>query len=143
MADDKDAELTKEQKKATDLLYEAMLFWQSEGIRLIKRIEFILDSNGDGRLALQLAKTWKDVDDRWIECARLLAPYQSSKLANTAAVKKEIKRFVIEAPRVIADKHEWLDAVASDQAKLPKPNIVMNGNSLEHIDENIEDVNEY
>ena len=139
--DDKD--MTAEQRKAVDLLYEAMIFWHGEGLKIIKRLGYVLNNEGLGREAANLAKIWKGVDDRWIEIAGMIAPYQSSKLSNIVIDKKVLHRFVIEAPRVIQDKREWLSKVKEDQAALPKPSIItqMNGyddtmDEAEYIDVN-------
>ena len=143
--DSKEPELTPQQRKAIDLLYEAMFFWHGEGIRLIRDLRFALNSQSLGHEAANIAKIWKGVDDRWIDIAAKLAPYQSSKLSSMIIKKDETKRFVIEAPRVIADKQQWLELVAKEQKLLPKTDIVgkMNGHD-DTIDEaEYVDVNEY
>lgn len=143
--EDKEPELTQQQNKAVDLLYEAMLFWHSEGIKIIKTLQLKLNMEGAGREAANIAKLWKDVDDRWIDIASKLAPYQSSKLSSIAVKREEIRRYVIEAPRIIPDKREWLNVVSEDQKHLPKPSIIENiANGDGTIDEaEYIDVNEY
>ena len=131
--------------KAVDMLYEAMVFWHKEGVKLIKQLHTKLNEEGAGREAANIARLWKGVDDRWIDIAAKLAPYQSSKLSNIQITKTETKRFVIEAPRVITDKKEWLNLVDEEQKLLPKPVVVsqpMNGHG-DDIDElEYEEINE-
>lgn len=136
MTDEKDKEtttndeLTEKQRKAMDLLYDAMIFWHGEGLKLIKRLENNLNASGEGRMAANIAKIWKDVDDRWIDIASKIMPYQSAKLSNIQIKSTNIHKFVIEAPRVIKDKREWLDLVEQEQKALPKPipiGQIMNG----------------
>jgi hypothetical protein len=128
--------LTEKQLKAIDLLYEAMLFWREEGSKLIKQLIYKLNVEGEGRVAAQIARTWKDVDDRWIDIASKLAPYQSAKHANVVINKTETKRFVIEAPRVMEDKRAWAELVAREQALLPKHDVL---HTINNADDTIDD----
>jgi hypothetical protein len=124
--EDDNEELLERQRKAVDMLYDAMLFWHDEGSKLIKQLKDKLNVEGEGRIAANIAKIWKDVDDRWIDIAAKLAPYQSAKLSNIQVTKNEIKRFVIEVPSIIEDKREWLSKVEKEQKLLPKPTIINN-----------------
>lgn len=111
--------------QATDLLEEAMHFWHDEGRKLIQRLTKAVEEK-DVRLAVSLAKVWKGVDDRWIEIATKLAPYQAPKMSAIEINKNETKRFVICAPQVIPDKKTWLEKVEMDQRLLPKPHVISN-----------------
>lgn len=123
----KEIELDDEKRtKAVDMLYEAMIFWHDEGIKIIKALQHKLNMEGEGREAAKLAGLWKGVDDRWIDIAAKLAPYQSSKLSSTVVKKIEEKRFVIALPQKIADGKEWREMVEKEQALLPKPQIIEN-----------------
>jgi hypothetical protein len=110
--------------KAVDMLYEAMLFWHSEGQRLVKRLYHKLNMEHEGKEAAAIARLFKDADDRWIDIAAKLAPYQSSKLSSTVVKKIEEKRFVVVLPPKIKDGKEWVNMVEREQAMLPKPNVV-------------------
>lgn len=110
--------------KAVDMLYEAMLFWHDEGQRLIKRLYHKLNMEHEGKEAAAIARLFKDADDRWIDIAAKLAPYQSSKLSSTVVKKIEEKRYVIEVGTRPKDNKEWLEQVEREQAMLPKPNVV-------------------
>src|SRR5688572_200577 len=111
---------------ATKMLEEAMVFWHNEGQKIIKLLIDKLNNEGEGRRAAEIAKIWRGVDDRWIDIAAKLAPYQSAKLSSVQINKKIEKRFVISAPQVIPEKKDWLEKVERDQAALPKPNVISN-----------------
>lgn len=121
--------------KAIQLLEEAMLFWHGEGSKLIRRLDQTLNKEGQGRLAAEIAKVWRDVDDRWIDIAAKLAPYQSAKLSSIEVNKNETRRFVIVAPQVVPDKKQWLEKVVEDQKLLPKPTVIQNVLSEDDVDD--------
>lgn len=117
-------EITDKGVKAVDMLYEAMLFWREEGIKIIKELKYKLNSDGEGKLAAKLAMIWKDVDDRWIDIAAKLAPYQSAKLSSIEHKGGTIVRYIVEAPRRSKDNKEWLEQVEVDRLSLPKPIVI-------------------
>lgn len=125
--------------QATKELEKAAAFWQAEGVKLIKQLIDKLNQEGAGREAAVIAKIWKDVDDRWIEIAAKIAPYQSAKKANVQVDVKHEKRFVIVAPTRTIDKKEWLQQVESDQKLLPKPHII---DTITAREEQINDIDE-
>lgn len=128
--------LNEEQRKeVVELLYEAMMFWRNEGSKHIKNLIFQLNKEGAGRVAADIAKLFKDADDRWIDIAVKIAPYYRSKLANVTINKKIEHRFVIEAPAIVPDKRAWLESVAEQQALLPKTTVIDNINGTSEIDE--------
>lgn len=123
--------LTEKQSKAIDLLYEAMIFWHAEGQTLIKQLIYKLNIEGEGRVAAQIAKQYGDIEARWSKFAETILPYQESKKASITVNKTETKRFVIEAPRVVANKHEWAELVAKEQALLPKHDVIHGVNNAD------------
>ena len=129
--------------KAVDMLYEAMIFWHDRGQKIIKAAVHKLKMENEGKEAAALLKLFKDADDRWIDIATRLAPYQSSKLSSTVIKKVEEKRFVIAIPAPIEDEKKWLETVQKEAAMLPKPNVIQNLFSDQTIDEiEFDDVNE-
>lgn len=121
--------------KAVDMLYEAMIFWHDRGQKLVKAVHHKLQIEGEGKEAAALMRLFKDADDRWIDIAAKLAPYQSSKHASMTIKKVEEKRFVIAVPPPIHDEKEWLKVVEKEQALLPKPNVIQNLFTDQTIDE--------
>ena len=121
--------------QAIKYLEEAMIFWHDEGIRIIKALIKNLNDEGMGRQAAEIAKIWRGVDDRWIEIAAKLAPYQSAKLSSIEVNKKIEKRFVIAAPSVVPDNKTWLEKVEQEQKLLPKPQVIKNIIQDDTIDE--------
>lgn len=117
--------------KAVDMLYEAMIFWHGEGIKIINEIKRRLEENGNGKDAIALAKIWKGYDDRWIDIAAKLAPYQSPKLSSMELNNKTITRYVVEIPRKSESAKEWLKQAEIDVKLIPslsqKPIIDLNG----------------
>lgn len=139
-------DITDPEKKsqAVALLEEAMLFWRGEGQKLIKQLIKAVEDK-EIRLAVQLAKTWKGVDDRWIDIAAKIAPYQTAKLSSIEVNKTEVKRFVIAAPPLVPNKKDWLEKVEYEQKILPKPVVITNvlKDDDDTIDEiEYEDINE-
>lgn len=131
--------------KAIDMLYEAMLFWRSEGNLLIKELKRLLDSTGEGKLAAKVAMVWKDVDDRWIDIAAKLAPYQSAKLSSVEVKGTTIVKHVVRVQTRAKDHKEWLERVEEDKKYLPKPQIIdQTDNSFDDTidDAEFEEINE-
>lgn len=124
--------------KATDVLYKEMLFWSDEGKKLVAAV-YHLVSNQDGKLAAKLMNTFKDVNDRAVEVATRLAPYQTPKLSSIEVASKKTIKFVIEAPKLAPNLGTWLNQVSRDQALLPKPKEIINGRSHSD-DDDIEDI---
>lgn len=112
--------------KAIDMLEEAMFFWHDEGIKIIKALQYRLNSEGEGREAARLAMLWKNVDDRWIEIAAKLAPYQSPKLSSVENKNEVVVKHIVRPYARAKDSKEWLERVAEDEKYLPKPKVVQN-----------------
>lgn len=112
--------------RAIDMLYEAMLFWHDEGVKIIKALNHKLNMEGEGREAARLAALWKGVDDRWIDIAAKLAPYQSPKLASTEIKKHVEQRYIVEVSTRPKDVKEWLKRVEEDSKHLSKPQVIDN-----------------
>lgn len=112
--------------KAIDMLYEAMLFWHSEGTRIIKALNHKLNMDGEGREAARLAAIWKNVDDRWIDIAAKLAPYQSPKLSSVETKTEVTVKHVVRPYTRAKDHAEFLARVTEDEKFLPKPQVVTN-----------------
>lgn len=129
--------------KAIDMLEEAMYFWHDEGIKIIKALNHMLNMEGKGREAAQLAMLWKNVDDRWIEIAAKLAPYQSPKLSSIENKNEVVVRHIVRPYAKAKDSKEWLERVREDEQYLPKPKVVQNLFSDHTIDDiEFERVNE-
>lgn len=118
-------------QRAIDVLYKEMVFWEREGKLLVLRVLAALDEEKNGRLAAELLMKFKDVDDRCIEVAAKLAPYQSAKLASMEVNKKITKRFVIVAPQVATDNKEWLERVHNEEKLIQKPIVITKAPSLD------------
>lgn len=122
MTDAKDQEsddITAKRTKAVDMLYEAMVFWHDEGIKLINEIKHRLEQGGNGKDAVALAKVWKGYDDRWIEIASKLAPYQSPKLSSMEVNNKVTTRYIVEIPRKSATTKDWVQQAELDMKLIP------------------------
>lgn len=119
--------------KATDVLYREMLFWRNEGKKLVQAI-YSLVSTQDGKLAAKLANTFKDINDRTVEIATRLAPYQTPKLSSMELKSNKTIRYVIEAPKLSPNTSSWLKNIQEDQRLLPKPHQIINSNDTEDIE---------
>jgi hypothetical protein len=129
--------------KAIDMLEEAMVFWHDEGIKIIKGLQHLLNMEGKGREAAQLAMLWKGVDDRWIEIASKLAPYQSPKLSSIENKNEVVVKHIVRPYARAKDHKEWLERVQEDEKYLPKAQVVQNLFSDHTIDDiEFERVNE-
>lgn len=106
--------------KATDFLYGQMLFWGDEGKKLVKLVYKCLQS-GHVVEAGRFMREFNDVNNRAIDIAAKLAPYQSPKLSSTELNTKKTTKFVIVVPNVSKTPQDWLGAIQKDQRLLPKP----------------------
>lgn len=125
MADTDDQEpkdVADKRTKAVDMLYEAMIFWHKEGIEIIEEIKRRLQDSGNGKDALALAKIWKGYDDKWIDIASKLAPYQSAKLSSVELKGGTVTKYIVEVPRRARDPKEWLEQAAIDMKQIPHLN---------------------
>lgn len=105
--------------KATDFLYEQMIFWGGKGKKLVE-LTYKCLSNGHIVEAARFMKEFNDVNNRAIDIAAKLAPYQSAKHASIEINNKVTKQYVIVAPRVSRNAQDWLTTVKQDQKLLPK-----------------------
>lgn len=110
-----------------------MLFWRNEGKKLVQAI-YSLVSTQDGKLAAKLANTFKDINDRTVEIATRLAPYQTPKLSSMELKSNKTIRYVIEAPKLSPNTSSWLKNIQEDQRLLPKPHQIINSNDTEDIE---------
>lgn len=111
---------------ALDLLRKSMWQWHpitGEYPRLIREILYKLNCSGNGRLAAQLEKKFKDIDDRSTNIAAMVADFESPKLLRHDLKSEETTVFVIEPPKntesykpLSPDK--WLEVVKKDKEQL-------------------------
>lgn len=103
------------QRKAIDVLYENMIFYDEKGKKLFIDIREWLAKNDDkrGDLLAKMAKLMSECKTIAIECASKLAPYQSPKLESIEVNKKVTHRYVIQAPQQYNNSDQWLKAVNS------------------------------
>lgn len=108
---------------AYEVLERQMLFWDAEGEKLLSKIEKVyLRENAFNRIEFAaICKALGNAREKAVDAASKLINYQNPRLANMNITKQEVKRFVIEAPRLIEDKDVWLERVREDQARLPQP----------------------
>ena len=96
--------------KATDVLYDKMVFYHEKAQKiadfLLKIVEQNYTSRGD--LFVALHKDMNQFNNIAIECASKLAPYQTPKLESIEVKKDITHRFVVVAPKVISNSQEWL-----------------------------------
>lgn len=109
-----------QRRKATDFLYEQMLFWENEGKKLVSKVYDLVYSRS-GIEASRLLREFSDINNRAIDVAAKLAPYQSAKRASIDVKTTNVKQFVIVAPRVINSADDWYRTIQKDQKLLPKP----------------------
>lgn len=138
-------EITAKRIKAVDLLYEGMIFWHEEGIKIISEIKRRLQDSGNGKDALALAKIWKGYEDRWYEIASRLAPYQSAKLSSIEVKGGTVTKYIVEVPRRAKDAKEWLEQVEVDRKALPAPITIKSAIQTDDTIDDIEyeDINGY
>ena len=112
-------------RKATEILYDKMMFYHKKADDIAKFLISVIESGkmARGDLLAQIHKDMHRFNDIVIECASKLAPYQDAKLQNIEIKQKVTHRFVVVAPRPIANTDSWLEEV--EQSKL-------NGKSIEH-----------
>lgn len=123
-----------QRQKATDFLYEQMVFWGGKGKKLIELTHKCL-LNGHIVEAARFMKEFNDVNNRAIDIAAKLAPYQSAKHASIEINSKITKQYVIVAPRISRDAQDWLTTIKQDQKSLPKPIEIPQKPTYEEIEE--------
>lgn len=107
-------------KKATEVLYEKMIFYDTKAKQLYSEIKKVLKSSDAaqrGDILAQMTKYIQRANDICIECAAKLAPYQSPRLQSMEVKKQTTVRFVIQAPKPAQDSNSWLES-ASESTKL-------------------------
>lgn len=119
--------------KATDFLYSQMLFWGEEGKKLLKVVYHCV-STQSGIEASKLLREFSDINNRAIDIASKLAPYQSPKLSSTEINTKKVTKFVIVAPKVIKNVSDWEKLVSQDQKALPKPSMIQKSQEMEDLE---------
>lgn len=99
-------------RRATQVLYDKMLFYDQKGKTLLKKMVDSLESSSDDKKRAELSiycyKEMRKCDDLAIECATKLAPYQTPKLVSVESKTKAEHRFVIRAPRAPSSKEDWM-----------------------------------
>jgi hypothetical protein len=116
----------KVQRKAIDVLYEKMIYYNDKAIPLHCRITELLTQTGaNPSLIVQLYKKLHELNILVIDCASKLAPYQSAKLQTIEVKSKVEHKFVIAAPMPQKDSQTWLKAAGVPQLSAPQiPKIV-------------------
>lgn len=107
----------KYKRKATEVLYDKMMFYHNKADQIAKFIISVIESGkiARGDLLAQIHKDMHRFNDIAIECASKLAPYQSPKLESVEVKQKITHRFVVAAPKPIANTQNWLAEI--EQAK--------------------------
>lgn len=102
-------------RKAVDVLYENMIFYDEKGKKLFLDIREWIHTNDDkrGDLLAKMAKLMSECKAIAIECASKLAPYQSPKLESIEVNKKVTHRYVIQAPQQLQNADQWLSSINS------------------------------
>lgn len=99
-------------KKATEVLYEKMVFYDKKAKELYFEIKKVLKSSDGaqrGDILAQMTKYMQRANDICIDCASKLAPYQSPRLQSMEVKKNVTHRFVIQAPKPATDSSAWLE----------------------------------
>lgn len=99
-------------KKATEILYEKMVFYDKKAKELYLEIKKVLktgDASQRGDILAQMTKYLSKANDICIDCASKLAPYQSPRLQSMEVKKNVTHRFVIQAPKPAVDSAQWLE----------------------------------
>lgn len=102
-------------KRATEVLYTKMDFYDTKAKALLKKIMEALNSQEKARgdLATYIYKQFHEANKLAIECATKLAPYQSPKLETVEVKKKVHHQFVIRAPSTPRTKEQWMNEVGA------------------------------
>ena len=113
------------QHKATDILYNKMMFYNNKASVITEALIQIVQSQQQARgdLLIQLHRDLHRFNDIVIDCASKLAPYQSPKKESVEVRNEYVHKFVIAAPKTIVSKDKWLDTVKAEQ-KLITNNVI-------------------
>lgn len=117
----------KYKRKATEILHDKMIFYNAKAQEIANFIISVIESGkmARGDLLAQIHKDMHRFNDIVIECASKLAPYQSPKLETVEVKQKITHRFVVAAPKPIANTQSWLNEI--NQSKV-------NGKLIDHVE---------
>lgn len=103
-------------RKAVDLLYEKMMFYNDKARTILNAIidDMKADEKCDAKTRIMAMKMLKDADEIAIDCAVKLAPFQSPKLESVEVNNKVEHRYVMRAPAQFKNTDEWAKAVGAN-----------------------------
>ena len=105
---------------ATDVLYRKMHVYDKEAKRIL---DFLITTIKSQPLAnsaqlKSLYSLMEKADDRSIECASKLAPYQTPKLESIEVKGKVDHRYVIRSPQPMQSVDQWMKHTGAERLKI-------------------------
>jgi hypothetical protein len=117
-------ELMKYGLLATDVLYRKMHVYDKEAKEILAfLIKTVKDSPIANNAQLKsLYSLMEKADERAIECASKLAPYQTPKLESIEVKGKVDHRYVIRAPQNMQSVDQWMKYTGAERLKIEELN---------------------
>lgn len=109
---------TRRKLNATEVLYEKMHVYNKEAKEILSYLlEQLKLQNKNSPALKSLYQLMQKADDLVIDCAHKLAPYQSPKLESIEVRNHVEHRFVLRAPKPVANVEDWMKLTGAEKLK--------------------------